>query len=80
MLLTKVVNQKHEAFRQWLGFRLVSLWSNVQDNLQSFINQNGGISSMYNPRSPHARPNWDDVKDFLEGKIDKSELRRRLGC
>ena len=43
-----------------------------------YINTNGGQAMQQVPII--ARPNWDDVKDYLQGKIDFTELKRRLGC
>lgn len=56
------------------------LWNNVQDNFKFFINQNGGQANFYTPKNPHARPDYNAVKDYLEGKISKDSLSIRLGC
>jgi len=55
-----------------------ALWNNIQKNMVSYINANGGQAVQQAPVI--ARPNWNDVKDYLQGKIDFTELKRRLGC
>lgn len=63
------------------GFKQAdSLWKNVQDNLKMFIIQNGGNATYYIPRNPHARPNWDAVKEFLLGNMTEAQLKIALGC
>lgn len=58
-----------------------SLWKLMQSNMITFINGNGGQAEIYRDLPElKARPNWNDVKDFLMKKIDMAELKRRLGC
>ncbi|MBS1495975.1 MAG: hypothetical protein JSU03_11010 [Bacteroidetes bacterium] len=56
------------------------LWYNIQSNMKKFINDNGGNANFYNQKSYIARPNWDDVKDYLKKLIDFPTLKQRLGC
>ncbi|MBS1495974.1 MAG: hypothetical protein JSU03_11015 [Bacteroidetes bacterium] len=48
--------------------------------MKKFINDNGGNANFYNQKSYIARPNWDDVKDYLRKLIDFPTLTQRLGC
>ena len=50
------------------------LWESFQSKTNSFINLNGGTSSIITPI--RERPNWDTVKLVLEGKRPISDL----GC
>jgi hypothetical protein len=51
------------------------------ENMIDFIIKNHGGADYYDVnRSIKARPNYDDVDDFLRGLIDFQELKRRLGC
>ena len=68
-----LVNSKNTVFNG-----ADALWTNIQKNMVKYINTNGGQAMQQVPII--ARPNWDDVKDYLQGKIDFTELKRRLGC
>ncbi len=57
-----------------------SLWTSLQNGMIQFIKNNGGSASFYSNKNTIARPHWSDVEDFLMGKIDFPELKRRLGC
>jgi len=50
------------------------LWSSFQSNLNSYIQKNHGQSFI--PEASKFRPDWDKVKEVLEGKIPISTL----GC
>jgi len=51
-----------------------ALWSSFQQGISKFVNNNGGSSSVNEPVV--GRPNWNDIKEFLNGNKDISEL----GC
>lgn len=51
-----------------------NLWENFQEKTNSFVNANGGSSSVNTPI--HNRPDWEKVKDVLEGRKPISDL----GC
>ena len=50
------------------------LWTSLQENLTSYINDNGGIAIKGD--TSINRPNWQDIKDVLNGVKPISEL----GC
>ena len=50
------------------------LWGSFQDGIVSFVEQNGGSASKQAPVI--ARPNWNDIKEYLLGNKPLSEL----GC
>ncbi len=56
------------------------LWNNIQDNLVSFINTQGGVASSYSPKEHISRPNYTDVEEYLKGNISIIVLKNRLGC
>lgn len=56
------------------------LWTNIQQNMITYISNNGGVATNYAQPKIVARPKWNDVKEFLLGHIDIAELKRRLGC
>jgi hypothetical protein len=56
-----------------------ALWTNMQENFISFVNQTGHAEFYTNHRSV-ARPKWDVVKDYLKGRINLDELKLRMGC
>lgn len=65
----------------WLlhGFdKADALWSNVQKNMAAYITKLGGQATVLKPVT--TRPDWDAVKDYLQGKIDFATLKKRLGC
>ena len=51
-----------------------SLWESFQEKTNQFINSNGGVSSINTPITN--RPNWNKVKEILEGSKPISDL----GC
>lgn len=58
-----------------------NLWLNVQQNVSNYINSTpGGNAAFYSKRAYTARPQWEDVKDFLRGLITFETLKQRLGC
>lgn len=63
------------------GFeRADQLWSNMQENLINYVNQNGGSAGYYAEKNYIARPKWEDIKDFLMGHISFETLKEKLGC
>ena len=50
------------------------LWESFQEKTNQFINSNGGVSSINTPITN--RPNWNKVKEILEGSRPISDL----GC
>ena len=50
------------------------LWEGFQDKLTDFINDNGGFSVKNSPSKN--RPDWDQIREVLEGKQSINEL----GC
>ena len=55
-------------------FAADNLWESFQENINQFINNNSGTSSIN--VSVHNRPDWDEVNDVLQGRKPISEL----GC
>jgi len=51
-----------------------NLWESFQKKTMEFVNQNSGVSSIVTP--VHNRPDWNKIKDVLEGKRPISDL----GC
>lgn len=63
------------------GFQKADLlWSNVQQNMIDYVNQNGGHATHYTPPTYVARPKWNVVKDFLLGNKSQADLINALGC
>lgn len=62
-----------------LGIDILSqadpLWMSFQDKISEFVNQNGGSSTLPSERNQGDRPDWLEVKRFLNGEISISELR-----
>jgi hypothetical protein len=56
------------------------LWSAMQINMINYINSHGGNAGFYNKKSYTARPDYDLVKDYLDGKITLEQLKRKIGC
>jgi len=56
------------------------LWENVQINIAEFINRGFGIAEFDPSKNITRRPNWEDVQDYLLGKITYQELKTKLGC
>lgn len=58
------------------------LWQNIQQNMAKYINDNGGHASAtsYSNSTIKARPNWENVKQYLKGNIDLQALKQSLGC
>jgi hypothetical protein len=51
------------------------LWKSFQDKIQDFVNQQGGQTHKGEPII--GRPNWNEVKDFLNGQ---RTLESIIGC
>ena len=69
--------QENVAYAIRLGnpfFDADNLWESFQEKTKTFINQNGGVSTKLTPI--HNRPDWNAVKDVLEGRKPISDL----GC
>jgi hypothetical protein len=83
---TMGVDRTWDVWFRFLNFRNLGfiqadkLWSNIQDNLVSFINSNGGVASVYNPKEHISRPDFQDIEAYLMGNISLIELKKRLGC
>lgn len=56
-----------------------SLWSSLQQKTIQFVKNNGGQAEFYSKKIIKARPQWNDVKKYLQGEFDFTELKRRLG-
>jgi hypothetical protein len=56
------------------------LWENVQLNITNFINRGFGIAEFNPSKNITKRPDWEDVQDYLSGKIPYQELKTKLGC
>ena len=57
------------------------LWRDIQKNMITFINNNGGHAATFSGLPDYtARPDWTDVDLYLKKQIDFAELKRRLGC
>ena len=57
------------------------LWTNMQSNMISFINSlPGGQASAFATPKIIARPQWDDVVDYLLGSITWAQLKTAMGC
>ena len=50
------------------------LWQSFQNKMKTFVNSNGGSSSILTPIKN--RPDWDKVQQVLNGELPISEL----GC
>ncbi|WP_318501870.1 hypothetical protein [Formosa sp. PL04] len=50
-----------------------NLWKSFQQKTNHFINNNGGTSSITPPITDN-RPDWEEVKDVLQGKKPISDL------
>lgn len=55
-------------------------WKSLQNGTIDFITHNGGSATYYSKQKITARPEWTDVEKYLQGRIDFTELKRRLGC
>jgi hypothetical protein len=51
------------------------LWKSFQDKIQDFANKQGGQAHKGEPII--GRPNWNEVKDFLNGQ---RTLESIIGC
>lgn len=51
-----------------------ALWASFQNEINSFVSANGGISSINDPLT--YRPDWDKVLDVLEGRAPLSTLSK----
>ncbi|MFW5700203.1 MAG: hypothetical protein ACOCWM_00810 [Cyclobacteriaceae bacterium] len=50
------------------------LWESFQDKISDFVNENGGNSTLPKIRNHGTRPDWNKVKNFLNGKITLEEF------
>ena len=58
-----------------------NLWADIQQKFISFVNsQPGGQASYFLQQKIIARPQWNDVKDYLQGIITWEQLKTKLGC
>ncbi|MFD1259026.1 hypothetical protein ACFQ3S_19640 [Mucilaginibacter terrae] len=63
------------------GFKAADkLWSNMQEQMINYINSHGGQAGFYDNKHTIARPDWDAVKEYLQGDIDLATLKQKLGC
>lgn len=83
------ISDRAFSFGNWLQEHVVKktgfddadrLWSNMQQGMVQFIQNNNGSASFYSNHNTTARPYWSDVEEYLKGIIDFPELKRRLGC
>ncbi len=73
------------AFGNTLGNGIVftgadQLWNSMQGNMINYINAHGGHAEFYNKKSYIARPRYDLVQDYLDGKITQQQLKAKIGC
>lgn len=62
-----------------LGFDSAdALWSNVQQKMVNYINNNGGQAYIQPPVK--ARPKWNQVERYLRGEISFTLLKKLSGC
>jgi hypothetical protein len=54
------------------------LWHNVQSNMLDFCDTHQGDAFMAEEKI--SRPEWDDVKQFLEGHISLQQYKANLHC
>jgi len=52
-----------------------ALWESFQDKIKTFVDQNGGSSSLPAVRNQGARPDWKRIKKHLNGEITSNQLR-----
>jgi hypothetical protein len=57
-----------------------NLWRAMQANMISDIIAHGGQADYYPTHEFIARPDYDVVKDYLEGTISLAELKQQIGC
>ncbi|MEO6630354.1 MAG: hypothetical protein ABIN13_01490, partial [Mucilaginibacter sp.] len=57
-----------------------ALWTAMQNNMINYINSHGGHAQFYPNHSNKARPDWDLVKDYLEGRKTFEDLKQEMGC
>ncbi len=53
------------------------LWSNIQQKMVQYVNNNGGQAYSYTPVK--ARPQWNHVQRYLRGEITFTLLKKILG-
>ncbi|MFD1259027.1 hypothetical protein ACFQ3S_19645 [Mucilaginibacter terrae] len=68
-------NFLHNGFKDADG-----LWSNMQQQMINYVNTHGGQADFYDNKHTIARPDWDAVKEYLQGDIDLAQLKQKLGC
>lgn len=55
-----------------------ALWSNVQQKMVQYVNNNGGQAISFTPVT--ARPKWNHVQRYLRGEISFTLLKKLSGC
>ncbi|MFD2864436.1 hypothetical protein ACFSYC_07015 [Mucilaginibacter antarcticus] len=55
------------------------LWTAMQANMINYINTHGGHAEYYN-KSYIAPPDYDLVRDYLNGSITLPQLKTKIGC
>jgi hypothetical protein len=56
------------------------LWNSMQGNMINYINAHGGHAEFYGKKSYIARPDYNLVQDYLDGKITLPQLKAKIGC
>ncbi len=51
-----------------------------QKQMLNYINANGGNAGHYVNKNTIARPKWNLVDDYLNGRITLKQLKQRIGC
>jgi hypothetical protein len=83
---TSAVDRTHDYIfeygnRPLRGFENADkLWSNIQLNFANFINKGFGVAEFNPSEIIIQRPNWEIVKEYLQGKITYEQLKKKLGC
>lgn len=54
------------------------LWTSYQKKLSAFVNSNDGTATI--GATTKERPNYADVRDYLDGKISLEQLKAKGGC
>jgi len=76
---TRGVDRITQKVNDWIGYSDTmtgadNLWKSFQRGVENYVNSNGGIATKNDPIV--ARPNWDIVREVLNGSRPISEL----GC
>lgn len=72
--LTSWVHQAIQTLSQIPFNQADGLWTSFQNMINTFVNQNGGNASVGAP-DIH-RPDWQTVKDVIEGRAPLSTLSK----